>query len=32
VWSPSAQVVVAVALTGIVLGAAWRNTHRAESS
>jgi YjbE family integral membrane protein len=32
VWSPSAQIVVAVALTGIVLGAAWRNTRHAESS
>jgi len=32
VWSSSAQIVVAVALTGIVLGAAWRNTRHAESS
>jgi YjbE family integral membrane protein len=32
VWSPSAPVIVAVALTGVVLGAAWRNTRRAESS
>jgi predicted tellurium resistance membrane protein TerC len=32
VWSPSAPIVVAVALTAIVLGAAWRNTRRTESS
>jgi YjbE family integral membrane protein len=32
VWSPSAQVVVAVALTGLVLGAAWYTTRRAEPS
>ena len=31
-WSPSAPIVVAVVLTGLVLGAAWRNSHRAESS
>lgn len=32
VWSPSAPIVVAAALTGLVLGAAWRNTRRAETS
>jgi YjbE family integral membrane protein len=32
VWSSSAQVVVAVALTGIVLGAAWYTTRGAEPS
>jgi len=31
-WSPSAPVVVAVVLTGLVLGAAWRNSRRADSS
>jgi len=31
-WSSSAPVVVAVALTGLVLGAAWRNSRRADSS